>query len=547
MDLCAPYIKRNTYKSGWRRMRNIHVFEKEGEWFAYDIKSGLVLKLNETELKVLKLSLERSSIEDLSKRLSLDKESCRNVINEVFFEKGRRMRNIHVFEKEGEWFAYDIKSGLVLKLNETELKVLKLSLERSSIEDLSKRLSLDKESCRNVINEVKRRVQNARANMLTSGVKIDIPMATHLTLMISQVCNLACKHCYADGGSYGYKINNHNRFMDIKTAKRAIDLATKFGLTKVWIFGGEPLLNFQLIKKVLKLYEEKVTFGLVTNATLITDEVADFLREHSLHVAVSIDGPASVHNLIRVFEDGGGSHDATVSGINRLIERDIDFSIEACYSKRYLNKMSVCDQVNYLSKFTNRLILHPVFTTYKWGRAKSEDILNEEEYYDYMMELIDCTIAKKSRVKEAFIAELIYGIVDPWKNKRFICEMLARQLYVFPNGDIYPCFNLVKNTFKIGNIWENQIDKTLKKRWLHLLNKYFTLEKLELESEWYKNITNFCVLALIEHTKLESSEKYHLAIDFSDFIEHLIWRLVESLSKEESGSVASVEEAITSN
>lgn len=148
-----------------------------------------------------------------------------------------------------------------------------------------------------------------------------------IALNITHKCNLNCIYCYGDGGSFG----TPDMDMPFDVAKAAVDWQTErvigagykdFGIT---FFGGEPLANFALIPKVVE-YAKKVAqanglnvdFGMTTNASLVTEEIAAKLFELGVNPMVSIDGPPGVQNIQRPFADGRPSYDATINGVMRL-------------------------------------------------------------------------------------------------------------------------------------------------------------------------------------------------------------------------------------
>lgn len=118
--------------------------------------------------------------------------------------------------------------------------------------------------------------------------------------------------------------------MDWETAKKAIDFlklhSDKAEETHIGFYGGEPLMNFPLIKQAaeyaLDVFNGKMTFAMTTNATLVSDEIADFLMRHDFNIIVSLDGPEELHDANRIMVDGKGSYTKTVQGIKKLLEAE---------------------------------------------------------------------------------------------------------------------------------------------------------------------------------------------------------------------------------
>lgn len=148
----------------------------------------------------------------------------------------------------------------------------------------------------------------------------------NIALLVTQQCNLRCIYCYGNGGGYG-----SGGEMNRKTAYRAVDWLIeqskdirKLGIT---FFGGEPLLNFSLMKEVvhyaLKRGNEsgkEFEFNITTNASLLDDEKIVFFKEYKINPLVSFDGPKEIQDTQRPFKNGKGSYELTLSKIKQLLE-----------------------------------------------------------------------------------------------------------------------------------------------------------------------------------------------------------------------------------
>lgn len=151
---------------------------------------------------------------------------------------------------------------------------------------------------------------------------------TDLTLNIVNSCNLRCRYCWNEAGAYGHSINKIQN-MPFSVARKAVDLLIKESKGAqdlvVDFYGGEPLLNYQLIKEVIayckkieKRKQVKFHFLLATNATLLDKEKGNFLVENGVDIAVSIDGPRKIQDSQRPFPDGRGSFEAIIHNLNSL-------------------------------------------------------------------------------------------------------------------------------------------------------------------------------------------------------------------------------------
>jgi len=163
----------------------------------------------------------------------------------------------------------------------------------------------------------------------TSKVKKDTKKESYpiinLSLFLTQSCNLKCIYCYGDGGGYGTGGN-----MEEKTAFQAVDwLLEQSGKIKklhIGFFGGEPFLNFPLMKAVVAYAQarvqeigKQVDFHTTTNATLLDDEQIAFIKEQRLSVLISLDGPKKIQDAQRPYANGSGSYDSIVPKIKTLL------------------------------------------------------------------------------------------------------------------------------------------------------------------------------------------------------------------------------------
>ena len=150
---------------------------------------------------------------------------------------------------------------------------------------------------------------------------------TNTVLQIANDCNLNCIYCYGDGGSYG----RERELMSFETAKKAIDFTVdnSEGVNNILIvfFGGEPLINFDVVKKTFDYCKsiesdkgKKFSFSMTTNGTILTDEIYSFIKDNKIHVMISIDGGRDIQDKHRCYCDGRGSYDDVKKNIERFKE-----------------------------------------------------------------------------------------------------------------------------------------------------------------------------------------------------------------------------------
>ncbi|WP_152224298.1 quinohemoprotein amine dehydrogenase maturation protein [Pseudomonas sp. SCB32] len=163
-----------------------------------------------------------------------------------------------------------------------------------------------------------------------AGMQVSIrefPIST-VVLNVNTGCNLSCTYCYKED----LDVPTKGRRMSFDTARKSIDLLLVEGAVheriNVIFFGGEPLTNLPLIKQVVEYTEahcselgKKVDFSMTTNATMLTEEIVDYLDQHKFGISISMDGPQAVHDRRRITVSGQGTYAVVASKARMLIER----------------------------------------------------------------------------------------------------------------------------------------------------------------------------------------------------------------------------------
>lgn len=173
----------------------------------------------------------------------------------------------------------------------------------------------------------------------------------NLYLVVAQECNLACTYCYAAGGGFGQPERHMPEGIMRRGLARLLPLAGE-RLT-ISFFGGEPLLNFPLLKETVRYASHLATesgcglsFALTTNGTLLDEVMLDFIERHIAYLAISLDGDA-VANSGRVFRDGRPAFPVIVDNLGRLRQRRIPFALRATVTPA--NVGQVVETVAFLS------------------------------------------------------------------------------------------------------------------------------------------------------------------------------------------------------
>lgn len=151
-----------------------------------------------------------------------------------------------------------------------------------------------------------------------------------ILLQVTQNCNLRCEYCVYSESKNPNTRSHSNNIMTFQTAKKAIDFYAKHSIDNdvktIGFYGGEPLLNFKLIKEVIEYANEifkgkEIVYSITTNGTLLNDNIIDFFEENNVMLTVSLDGPKIIHDKNRRFLNGGGSYDVVMNNLNKVKEK----------------------------------------------------------------------------------------------------------------------------------------------------------------------------------------------------------------------------------
>lgn len=294
------------------------------------------------------------------------------------------------------------------------------------------------------------------------------PDFTHMYLILTETCNFDCNYCFIE------KENKKNNIMSIKTAEKGIDFFIKYGSNfnkkhRIILYGGEPLLNFPVIEFSIKYLKEKyaqnplaeLNIDLITNGSLITKNIANFLSENDVSVTVSIDGFQEIHDAVRVYPSGKGTFDETVRGYNLLKDAGCDVSVSCTVGEHNIEKLESITE--YLVKE-----LHTKAVNFNLI-GESSNKKNDGSMLKIINKLIKSfEIARDYGVRIEPIMKKARAFVE--KQFRFYnCSACGKQIVIAPNGDVGPCHAFLNSRkFFNGNIYDpnyNPIIDPIFKEW----------------------------------------------------------------------------------
>ena len=288
-----------------------------------------------------------------------------------------------------------------------------------------------------------------------------------LCLHVAHTCNLNCSYCFASQGKY----HGERAVMSLETAKRSLDFLVENSGTRrnleVDFFGGEPLMNFDVVKKTVEyarqIEKEKnknFRFTLTTNGVLVDDDVIDFANREMSNVVLSLDGRKEVHDRFRVDFAGNGSWKKIVPKFQKLVNARNGKNYYMRGTFTHHNPDFLKDIETMLDLGFDELSMEPVVCAKDDPSALTEeDLPIVFDQYEKLGELM----IERSREGRPFT--FYHYMIDltggPCIYKRISgCGSGTEYMAVTPWGDLYPCHQFVgEEKFKLGDIW-NGVENT---------------------------------------------------------------------------------------
>ena len=367
---------------------------------------------------------------------------------------------IHMYKLNGKGIVLDVFSGSIHIVDDIAYDMIamyeKLPKEKIKEKILSAYPSLkaaEVDECLSDIENLKKEGKLFSKDVyedIAKNYRIKNHSIKALCLHVSHACNLSCSYCFAGQGKYKGK----SALMSYETGKRAIDfLIENSGSHRnldIDFFGGEPLMNFDVVKKLVAYGREaekkagkNIRFTLTTNGVLLNDEVTDFCNREIHNVVLSLDGRKEVHDRFRKDLQGSGSYDQIIENFRRFVSKrgDKSYYIRGTYT--HFNTDFFNDILHMLSLGFKELSMEPVVCDPSDACALTKDDLPVlfDQYEKLASEMI-------KRNKEGngftFYHYMINLTGGPCIYKRVSgCGSGTEYLAVTPQGELYPCHQFV--------------------------------------------------------------------------------------------------------
>lgn len=385
---------------------------------------------------------------------------------------------IHQYKAKGFNIVLDIYSGSIHAVDDVTYDIIKdyENKEKNEIEkSIKEKYKLDSDQFEEAYKEVKDLADEALlfTDDIYEGLSIDITKKPTtikaLCLNVAHTCNLSCEYCFAKGGKY----SGPDAIMSKEIARSAIDFllensGSHYNLD-IDFFGGEPLLNFDVVKDTVAYakskeeeYKKHFNFTLTTNGLLLDDEVIDYLNENMKNVVLSLDGRKEKHDQFRKTLNGKGSYDAVVPKFQNFVKKrgDKEYYMRGTFTANNLDFTK--DLQNYIDLGFTRTSLEPVVGKQDEAYALKDEHL--EKIYSEYEKLADMLMEKIDKNEEFIFYHYMIDLENgPCVHKRISgCGSGTEYMAVTPTGELYPCHQFVGNPdFVIGNLKDGIVNKDL--------------------------------------------------------------------------------------
>ena len=314
-----------------------------------------------------------------------------------------------------------------------------------------------------------------------------------LCLNIAHDCNLRCAYCFAAQGDFG----GERMLMPFEVAKKAIDFLIEKSAGRrnleVDFFGGEPLMNFDVVKQTVeyarsleKEHGKNFRFTITTNGLLLDDDKIDFINREMSNCILSFDGRKSVHDRLRLRVGGTGCYDRVLPLFQKLValrSSDKDYYVRGTYTKYNLDFVN--DIKHMLNLGFREISVEPVVSEERLDYSVKEEDLPTIfcEYEKLANFVIEQTTAGKPFDFFHFMIDLNQG---PCAIKRLRgCSCGNEYVAVTPSGEIYPCHQFVgQEEWKMGNVLNGTLNLEMKNQFA-VTNVYSKPECKECWAKFY--------------------------------------------------------------
>lgn len=384
---------------------------------------------------------------------------------------------IHKFYLNENYMVLDVNSGAVHIVDELVYNILDengLQSRVEVIENLTGRFETERiiEAYEEIIYLVDNEILYSKESDLGSLDYNKENIIKAMCLHVAHDCNLKCKYCFASQGNF----KGERSIMNFETGKKALEfLAKSSGKRRnleVDFFGGEPLMNFQVVKELVAygrelegIYDKNFRFTITTNGVLLDEDKMDFINNNMENVVLSLDGRKHINDEMRLTVSGDGSYDVILPRIKRMVEMrgDKDYYVRGTFTNK--NTDFGKDALEFYNNGFKKISIEPVVAPVEMDYALKTEHLEEvlKEYENFSKQYIKLKRNDPDFMFFHFMIDLDQG---PCVIKRAVgCGAGSEYIAVTPEGEIYPCHQFVgEKEFLLGELDSGITNTDLRER-----------------------------------------------------------------------------------
>ncbi|SHK27108.1 uncharacterized protein SAMN02745163_03536 [Clostridium cavendishii DSM 21758] len=419
---------------------------------------------------------------------------------------------INLFKTRGAYYVYDVNRNSILR---TEKKVWESlnqdcndekTYENNTIKNLKERGFLSPNKVEGIVhptNEIIEDYLNSKISMLD--------------FQVTQQCNFRCEYC-SYSGAYENRVHSNKR-MTFELAKKGVDFLIEHSVEQkhvyVGFYGGEPLIEFELIKKIIEYikknaYGKDVRYTLTTNATLLNEEIIDFLYKNDFTMTISLDGPKEVHDKSRKFAlNSCGTFDKVIEKIKLIKQVHPEFMEKISFNAVVDPMKDISCVCKFFDNYETVKEAMVIYSEISENYTKKETSVDEKYYQNINYEYFKLLLSKLNKFDEKRTSKLVRKrFLDLETTYRYLrptekllkymhhagpCIPGAQRLFLNADGDFYPCERVSETSeaVKIGNI-ENGLDTN---KVLNILN-IGKISEENCKNCWAIRFCSLCIAAI---------------------------------------------------
>lgn len=269
-----------------------------------------------------------------------------------------------------------------------------------------------------------------------------------LTIVTTYACNLNCTYCMQGRKNENEPVYNESKVMKDNTIQSILNFIKKT-LTErkhikklhISLFGGEPLVGFNVCKKIAKGATEiakdfnlPITFSITTNLTLLTDEMIDFIKEYKVYAQVTLDGDKKLHDSSRIFPNGRGTYDLIIKNLDRLCQHGLKDLINIrINSDVKMKKENMIDVLNVAQKYAGNMYFAILEHYEECNDTYKTALKTNREYAKFINQVSQVSLKYGATIPQGFGKKAPCAMVFPYKltidpyNLVYNCDMLLNQ------------------------------------------------------------------------------------------------------------------------